>query len=117
MEQIKDLDQATLLKEIGKRIAHLRISARVTQDELARKAGVSRFSLQRLEKGVGGIRVETFFSVLRALGVLDALSVVLPEPSLTPLQLADLEGKKVRLPKRVRTSRAKARPCWGDEYA
>ncbi len=117
MTKITDLDNATLLREMGRRLAHLRISARITQDELAQKAGISRFSLQRLEKGASGIRLESFFSVLRALGVLESLSIVLPEPSLTPLELAQLEEKKAHLPKRVRKARVKANLKWGDEDA
>ncbi len=56
-----------------------------------------------------------FLSVLRSLGVLNTLSVVLPEPSLTPLQMAELEGKS--LPKRVRSVPKKTKHRWGDEHA
>ena len=110
------LDGVTLLKEVGRRIAYLRISAKIKQSELAAKAGISRYALSRLENGAGGIHLESFLSVLRCLNVLNRLSVVLPEPSLTPLQAAELE--KQSLPERVRSRRGgKMVRRWGDEVS
>ena len=83
------------------------------QEELSEKAGISRYALSRLENGVGGIRLESFLSVLRCLNVLNRLSAVLPEPMLTPIQLAEMEKKNV-LPKRIRTRRHHSAQVWGD---
>lgn len=108
------LDEVSLLKEVGHRIAYLRISAKMKQSELAAKAGISRYALSRLENGAGGIHLDSFLSVLRCLNVLNRLSAVLPEPSLTPLQVAELE--KRAFPARVRSRRnGKAVVRWGDE--
>ena len=111
---MEQLDAASLLKEVGRRVAYLRISAKMKQSELAAKAGISRYALSRLENGAGGIHLDSFFSLLRCLNVLNRLSAVLPEPSLTPLQAAELE-KRI-LPARVRTRRSgKTIIRWGDE--
>lgn len=108
------LDDADLLKEIGRRIAFLRVSARLKQSELSAKAGISRYALSRLENGAGGIHLESFLSVLRYLNALNGLSVLLPEPVLTPIQVMELENKKI--PERVRSRRGgKAIRRWGDE--
>ena len=108
------LDDADLLKEVGRRIAFLRVSARLKQSELSAKAGISRYALSRLENGAGGIRLDSFLSVLRCLNVLNGLSVLLPEPALTPIQVMELENRKI--PERVRSRRGgKAIRRWGDE--
>lgn len=115
MKPIEDLDDVEVLKEIGRRISFLRISAQWKQDELAEKAGISRYALSRLENGAGGMRLESFISVLRSLHILNRLSVVLPEPSLTPIQMHELEKKANKMPKRVRSSSVKKAVRWGDE--
>ena len=115
MDSIDAIDDDALLQEVGRRIAFLRRSSRIKQEDLAEKAGISRYALSRLENGAGGIRLESFLSVLRSLNVLNRLSVVLPEPTLTPIQLVELEKKSEEaLPKRIRTRRSSSSLVWGD---
>ena len=115
MNMIDDMNDEALLQEVGRRIAFLRRSSQIKQEELAEKAGISRYALSRLENGAGGIRLESFLSVLRSLNVLNRLSVVLPEPTLTPIQLVELEKKSEgALPKRIRTRRSSPNRVWGD---
>ncbi len=117
MTHLDELDNQTLLRELGRRIAYLRISAKLKQNELAAKAGISRHALSHLENGSGGVRLDSFLSVLRSLHVLNSISAVLPEPTLTPLQLAELEHNSTTLPKRVRVTRTLPMPTWGDQHA
>ena len=115
MDKIDDMNDEALLQEVGRRIAFLRRASRIKQEELAERAGISRYALSRLENGAGGIRLESFLSVLRSLNVLNRLSVVLPEPTLTPIQLVELEKKSEEsLPKRIRTRRSSPNRVWGD---
>ena len=115
MNMIDDMNDEALLQEVGRRIAFLRRSSQIKQEELAEKAGISRYALSRLENGAGGIRLESFLSVLRCLNVLNRMSVVLPEPTLTPIQLVELEKKSEdALPKRIRTRRSSHNRVWGD---
>ena len=115
MDMIDDMNDEALLQEVGRRIAFLRRSSQIKQEELAERAGISRYALSRLENGAGGIRLESFLSVLRSLNVLNRLSVVLPEPTLTPIQLVELEKKSEgALPKRIRTRRSSSNRVWGD---
>ena len=109
MNRIDDISDEALLKEVGRRIAYLRISAKMKQGE--------RYALSRLENGAGGIRLDSFLSVLRCLNVLNKLSILLPEPSPTPLQVAELEKHAMKMPKRVRTVRARTVRTWGDEQS
>ena len=115
MDRMDELSDAALLKEVGRRIANLRISAKMKQEELAAKAGLSRYALSRLENGAGGIRLDSFLSVLRCLHVLNRLSVLLPYDTLTPIQAAELESHTGKTPKRVRSVQGK-KPAlvWGD---
>ena len=115
MNMSDDMNDEALLQEVGRRIAFLRRSSQIKQEELAEKAGISRYALSRLENGAGGIRLESFLSVLRSLNVLNRLSVVLPEPTLTPIQLVELKKKSEgALPKRIRTRRSSSNRVWGD---
>ena len=90
---------------------------RLRQEDLAKRCGISRFALSRLEKGDGGVRIEYFFAVLRQLGVLPRMEMVLEEVGMTPIQEAELEAGKRSSPKRVRirsTDKKTAGRAWGD---
>ena len=117
MKITEQLNDQALLMELGKRIAHLRAVRGLRQEDLARRCGISRFALSRLENGAGGVRVESFLSVLRQLGILPRLELLLEEISLTPLQEAALESVKASFPKRVRVNKRKVNVGlrkWGD---
>ncbi len=105
-----------LLDELGGRLKALRMSRRITQDALAKTAGVSRATLTRMENGHGG-DLRNFLAVLSALDRAEALEVLLPEIPLSPIELLKRAGN---LPRRVGTPRKTApqakRPFkWGDE--
>lgn len=115
MNGIDDLSDAALLKEVGRRIANLRIAARIKQGDLAAKAGVSRYALSRLENGAGGIRLDSFLSVLRCLNVLNRIEAVLPESTLSPIQVAELDKRAKKMPSRIRSvCGGKRLRTWGD---
>jgi DNA-binding XRE family transcriptional regulator len=64
-ERIRDVGQAGL----GKRIQRLRSASNLSQEGLARRAGVSRITLARLERGELSPRYETLMALSQALGV------------------------------------------------
>lgn len=104
----------SLLKEIGRRIARLRLESRQTQEEFALEAGLSRSALQRLEHGDEGARLLTFLSALRMLRRVAALELVLPDEGLSPMEL--FEGAKRKPIKRARKRKTKLGTWkWGDE--
>ena len=63
---------------LGQRIRRLRKSARLSQDALARAAGIGRVTLVRLEKGEQTPRFKTLDAIAKALGV--GVSELLVEP-------------------------------------
>ena len=79
--------------EMGRRIQGHRLNLNLTQAAVAEKAGVSRRALQKLESGEP-CTVAILIRVLRALGRVDAVDSFLPEPGLSPLQLAKLKGRE-----------------------
>ncbi len=78
---------------LGARIQRERLNRNLTQAALAARAGVGMRTLRYLEAG-RQTTVETLIRILRALDKLDALDAVLPEPGLSPLQLAKLKGRE-----------------------
>lgn len=99
------LDDAALRVEAGARLRALRVGARLTQEELARRAGVTRFAIISLEAG-NPARLDTFLEVVRVLGRLDALLSALatdPDgPSPMSRVLGRDGGKPRAQPQRVR---------------
>jgi transcriptional regulator with XRE-family HTH domain len=109
-----DHDDA-LLQELGRRLVQLRIELNLTQAELAKRAGVGKRTLERLEAGEA-TQTRTLFRIFRELDLLGKIEMVLPEPTARPshtIKEADALPKRVT---RKRTDQAKAGPWkWGDE--
>jgi transcriptional regulator with XRE-family HTH domain len=61
------------LRNVGDDVSAWRKLRGLTQAQVADRSGVSRGTLARLERGDGGVSIETLLRVLRALGVLDEL--------------------------------------------
>ncbi|HEX5131968.1 MAG TPA: helix-turn-helix transcriptional regulator, partial [Candidatus Krumholzibacteria bacterium] len=97
-----------ILRQLGGRLARYRLNRNLTQDALAREAGVSLATLQRMEGGHSA-QVARLVRVLRALGLLDNLNLLIPEPPESPLQQVKLAGRSRQ---RARTSRSETPPVW-----
>lgn len=82
-----------VLNEIGDRIRRERLNQNTTQALLAQRAGVSRRLVFALESG-SGCGLSSFVEILRALKKLDQLDMFLPDPGISPLQLAKLKGRE-----------------------
>ncbi|MBN2188688.1 MAG: helix-turn-helix transcriptional regulator [Chitinispirillaceae bacterium] len=87
----KGMSNKAVLTEIGERISRYRLNQNVTQVSLARLSGVTRIVVQRLENGFG-CNLESLIQILRALDCIDQLDSFLPEPGISPIQLAKLRG-------------------------
>lgn len=109
-----DHDDA-FLQELGRRLVQFRIDLNLTQAELAKRAGVGKRTLERLETGET-TQTRTLFRIFRELDLLGKIEMVFPEPTARPSRaIKEAEA----LPKRVsrkRTDQVKAGPWkWGDE--
>jgi putative transcriptional regulator len=89
------MNDAAVLTELGERLRRHRLNLDITQDDLAEKAGVARSVVQKIEQGEPCM-LDGWLRVLRALGALDQLDAFLPDPGISPLQLARLQNRERR---------------------
>lgn len=86
------LSDKAIADELGKRIKTLRLRKNITQKELAEATTLSLNTIKSLESGTG--KLSTVIAVLRELDALDQMNSFIPEPSISPLQLAKMQGKQ-----------------------
>lgn len=84
-----------VLADLGERLARQRLVRNLTQDDLAREAGVSKRTVIRLESGKSS-QMTNLIRVLRALGLLDQLIAVVPMPLPSPLEQLRSKRKERR---------------------
>ena len=87
-----NLSDAAVLEELGQRIARYRLNRNMTQGALATESGVSTPTVQRLEKGQS-TQASNLIRILRTLKLLENLDALVPEPAISPLQQARMQGK------------------------
>jgi transcriptional regulator with XRE-family HTH domain len=102
-----------VLSELGKRLAQHRIDQNITQENLAKEAGISKRTLERLEAGQPS-QLMTFVRVLRALNMINLLEAAIPEAVTHPVDLLKIGKDRQRA-----SSKRKESPeepwQWGDE--
>ncbi len=84
---------STILSELGRRLARTRLERNLTQQQLATEAGVSRATVDRLERGEP-IKSTSLVRVLRVLGRIEALDRLVPEPLPSPVERLKLKGRR-----------------------
>jgi len=89
--KFNEMTVAAILNELGSRIQRERLNRDITQGDLAQKAGVSLRTLQNVESG-RGCTLFSLVGILRALDRISDLDGFLPEPGISPIQLARMQG-------------------------
>jgi len=79
-------------KEVGRRFQELRLRKNITQVELSERTLLSLNSIKSLESGRA--KLSTLVAVLRELNALDKLDSFIPDPGISPMQLAKLQGRR-----------------------
>lgn len=109
------MPEATMLTELGERARQCRVGMNQTQAELAKSAGVSQRTIERLEAG-NSVQLEKLVRILRALRLSDNLDQLIPEASVRPIQLA---GSRAEVRQRSHKRRGVAPEAqawvWGDK--
>jgi len=100
MSGFRAMTTAEIQAELGRRLRRARLDANVRQAELARRAGLSVRTLRSIEAGAD-TQLSSLIRVLRALDRVEALDALLPEPTVSPMELLRRAGKR-----RQRASRA-----------
>lgn len=88
---IVGMSDKAIIKEIGRRVKRRRLEGNFTQQEIADMAGISRPTVSDLERGKP-FGILTLIQILRALNALDSVDAFLPDPGISPLQLAKMRG-------------------------
>ncbi|MBL7996016.1 helix-turn-helix transcriptional regulator [bacterium] len=93
-KQIKPaMADPVIVKEIGGSLRHMRLNKNISQEQLARMAGVDRTTISRMEAGRAATLL-TLVQVLRALDKLDILNVFSEEPQISPLQVLKMQERQ-----------------------
>ena len=90
------LTDSAALQALGARLAAVRLKRNLTQTALAREAGVSRATIERLERGAGA-DLKLLVRVLRALQLLDGFLAGIPSDEPSPMELLRSRGKGLDL--------------------
>jgi transcriptional regulator with XRE-family HTH domain len=83
-----------ILRELGERLAGIRLERNLTQAALAEQAGVSKRTVERLESGEVATQLSGFVRVCRALSLLERFDALIPEPAISPIAQMKLQGRK-----------------------
>jgi len=90
-----EMSDTAILKVVGARAKQERLNQNRTQENLAEGAGVGLNVIKRLESGEG-CTLGSLIRILRSLRKLNHLDMFLPEPGVSPIQLAKLFGQQRR---------------------
>lgn len=82
-----------VLAELGKRFARRRIDMRLTQADLAREAGVSKRTVERLEAGAT-TQTSSIIRVSRVLDLIPGLDQWIPDAGPRPMDLIKMQRKE-----------------------
>jgi transcriptional regulator with XRE-family HTH domain len=114
MRLSNQLSDEAILHELGFRLGRIRLESNMSQAQLAEQAGISKRTVERLESGSVAVQVSGLIRVCKALGIIDRLDLLAPEPGLSPIELV-----RLRRGTRRRASPRKEQPRgtgwkWGD---
>ncbi len=101
MQINKLMTDDAILAELGQRLAQRRINAQLTQADLAREAGVSKRTVERIEAGASA-QMASLIRIFRVLDLMSALDDFIPPASPRPMDLVKAKGK---IRKRVSSGR------------
>ena len=102
-----------ILNELGRRLKRLRKQRSLSQDELAKTAGIGVATLRRIEDGSDS-QLGSWIKLMKALGLLNAIDALLPEHFNSPMVEAAQLNYAARRKKSSTTSNL-GESLWGDE--
>lgn len=108
------LTDEAILQELGARVSARRLELHMTQEAVAKQAGVSKRTLERLEAGHPA-QTLTLVRVLRVLDGLSELDALLKQAGPRPIALLKRAGKTPqRASSRRKTATDKKPWTWGE---
>ena len=111
----KKLTDGAVLQELGERLKEKRFEKKLSQADLAEKAGVGKRTVERIESGES-IQMSNLIRILRALDLLVRLDAAIPETGTRPMDLMKLRGKnRQRVSRSKQSDKSDKKWQWGDE--
>ncbi len=89
----QSMSDKSLSKMIGMFVKNHRLQQNITQDDVAKNAGISRSTLSLLERGET-VTISTLLQVLRILDLLNVMETFRVQKQISPIELAKLEQQK-----------------------
>ena len=115
MKITAQLNDESVLKELGRRLNSVRLGHNLTQAALAEQAGVSKRTVERLESGEVATQISSFLRVCRTLGLLERFESLIPDAMTSPMaQLKQQGRKRQRASGRKTASKKPATWTWGE---
>lgn len=99
-------------KQLGRKLAQIRLARNILQAELAETAGISERTLRRLESG-DGATLDTFIRVLAALNLGDNLDLLVPDPSIRPMERLRTSGNERQRSSATKEDKTTGKWEWG----
>jgi transcriptional regulator with XRE-family HTH domain len=87
------LTDIAILQELAKRIRERRLNLNLTQQELATRSGLTRTTINMIEKGKPA-NILSFIQVLRSMNVMESLDMFLPNIEFSAKEAYYTENKK-----------------------
>ena len=116
MKITKQVTDEAVLRELGGRLARVRLDRNLTQSRLAEQAGVSKRTVERLESGSVATQVSSFIRVCRVLDMVERFDLLVPEPVPSPVEQLKLRGRKRQRASAGKKTKASSKKWqWGDE--
>jgi transcriptional regulator with XRE-family HTH domain len=106
------ISDESIIKQLGFRLAQLRLSKNLTQEHVATEAGLGLRTLQRLELGTSATALSSFIRVCRALGLNDQLDALVPALPPSPITQLKLHGKQRRRATQPSVNAAEKSKTW-----
>ncbi|MEO5578988.1 MAG: helix-turn-helix domain-containing protein [Sphingomicrobium sp.] len=109
------MPETNMLTELGERTQQYRVGMNLTQAELAKDAGVSQRTVERLEAG-SSVQLDKLVRIIRALRLSANLDQLIPEASIRPIQLAGSKSEIRQRSYKRRSGTAKEQGwVWADK--
>ncbi len=82
------MSDKAIREELGRHIKQMRINARISQQELAEKAGIARATITNFENGKGGT-IDSLITILRHLQKLNILDAFETNAPISPIAMEE----------------------------
>ncbi len=111
----KPMSDNAVLEELGYRLSRHRVELGLTQAKLAKEAGISKRTLERIEAGES-TQTSSLIRAMRVLGLLETLDLFAPDAGPRPMDLLKLRGKeRQRASSKKQEETASEEWSWGDK--